>query len=564
MIAQALKSRRPAADQIGVGANGTKGSAATAVAARAFGGRPLRRARVLRALLAALACCGLVAAAASPAGAWVVHGSQRHAYGMVLRAGVSPGKVKGSVAAANHYSSTSATPTNLAYGQGAVLHSSTPYLIFWDPGNQISTTTRSLVERYFTDSARDSGLPSNVFAVGRQFYDTAGAADYRQAFGGALVDTAPYPSNGCTDPAGTHATCLSDSQLVNQVFAAVTAQHWPSGLNPIYFIVTPPSVVTCESSGTPCSDDVFCAYHSGFSAPLSGSEYLYADIPMTLMDSASDEKSCQADGNGAVQEPNGDVGDVVLKYLSHEYNETITDPNGDGWVNPTSGAEDGDQCNSIADSSNAFLPTLSGNAALGTLANQLVNGHQYYVQGEWSNGDSGCRMQPAAGTVTPSFTPVSAAAGSPASFSPSATTSSNPIAATAWDFGDGGQAFTIGSSLAAAQHTYAVAGSYPVRLTVYDNRGNANSATQTVQVAAAPTTAAPSPPPPTTSSAPASTTPIPSAASNPTPVVATVPRKLVVTAAKPRLVCKRVKTRHGTKRVCRPARKKRAKKKRHR
>lgn len=59
------------------------------------------------------------------------------------------------------------------------------------------------------------------------------------------------------------------------------------------------------------------------------------------------------------------------------------------------------------------------------------------------------------------------------------STAGASIQSYAWSFGDGATA--TGPS---AQHTYAVAGTYPVRLTVTDNLGAINSTTLTVQVSA--------------------------------------------------------------------------------
>ncbi|MFF1635008.1 LamG-like jellyroll fold domain-containing protein [Leifsonia sp. NPDC058248] len=64
------------------------------------------------------------------------------------------------------------------------------------------------------------------------------------------------------------------------------------------------------------------------------------------------------------------------------------------------------------------------------------------------------------------------------------TASNDPdgmIQSYAWDFGDGGTATTP-----TANHTYATGGTYPVKLTVTDNRGGTNTATKSVTVTAPP------------------------------------------------------------------------------
>jgi hypothetical protein len=73
------------------------------------------------------------------------------------------------------------TGFRLPYLGGPVLRSSRPYLIFWTtPGESISSSLESLIERFFTDVVADGGKSSNAFGVLRQYYDRTGFADYRQ------------------------------------------------------------------------------------------------------------------------------------------------------------------------------------------------------------------------------------------------------------------------------------------------------------------------------------------------------------------------------------------------
>jgi hypothetical protein len=65
---------------------------------------------------------------------------------------------------------------------------------------------------------------------------------------------------------------------------------------------------------------------------------------MPMLPASSDPKSCQADGNTAVQEPNADPADLVIDDLSHDDDETITDPLGTSCYDPVSGNEEADGC----------------------------------------------------------------------------------------------------------------------------------------------------------------------------------------------------------------------------
>jgi PKD repeat protein len=451
---------------------------------------------ILGAFCAALALGGALVPGASAA---VVHSRTGQFIGVAPRPGAAiPGAVTATRAAG--VVTASSSWRNLSYQGGPVLHSSDPYLIFWAPSPEtIPSSWQSLIERYFTDVAGDSGKATNVYAVARQYTDGAGFADYRQTFdpaGQVVQDTDAYPARDSSNcDASPYATCLTDDQLQAEISAQIAAHGLPSDgprTNselpdgaPIYFVVLPSDVDVCfaDGSGT-CASNDFCAYHSAFAD--GADNVLYATIPAVALDSPQDAKGCQWDGNSLVQEPNASIADVALKYISHEDNETITDPLGTGWWNDYTGNEDGDNCNS------AFTPTLGGDAGAGTLYNQLIAGDQYYLQSEWSNGSGGCAMQPAGATITPRFSVPAGprTAGSPLSFDPTASTGTYRFTSETWNFGDGAPtSFHAGRTLTAATHTYAAPGDYTVTLTLVDNRGNLTTGTEEISVDASPTAA---------------------------------------------------------------------------
>lgn len=463
----------------------------------------------------------LLAVLAPGASAVVVHEPNGRLLGVTPRAGINPASIPGSVAA-QHAASPFSSDGNLDYNGGPVLHSSAPYLIFWTPsGESIAAGSESLLERYFTDVAADSGKADDVYGVDRQYTDGAGFADYNQTFNSAtqaIVDTQPYPAqdtSNCPDTSSSYPTCLTDAQLQAEVQRLISAEGLPTDGStgaselaqnaPIYFVVLPADVNVCLP-GDVCGDNYFCAYHSPF---VDGSNYvLYAAIPTLL--AQQDPKDCQDDGNSGVQEPNGNLADVVIKYMSHEDNETITDPLINAWYDDNSGNEEGDNCNFYGSfdpqegyNPNAFTPTLGGDAGAGTLYDQLINNDQYYIQSEWSNGDVNCEMEPSAGTITPNFSvpaPGSNPVGQPVNFDPSDSTVTNPASSATWDFGDGtAQAFNAGgSALEIASHTYAAPGNYTIKLTLVDDRGNLASTTKLITIGSPPNatfTFSPSQPP---------------------------------------------------------------------
>ena len=456
--------------------------------------KPIRVGRV-RFLMALVGAAAALAAIAPAAGAVVVQEANGQRAGLALVNGVNPASVPGNQAGRGPASPFSANG-NLDYNGGPVLHGVTPYLVFWDPAGQISAADQALYARFFSDSAADNGKATNIWAVDRQFTDSTGFANYAQTWKSthAIIDTQPYPTAGqCTEASYTGETaCLYDSQIQAEVARLKTADGLPTGLTghaPIYFVVTPPTVNSCFSNNSTCADNYYCAYHSSFTA--SAKTLLYADMPTLL--AVHDPKGCQYDNNSAVQDPNArPIADVVLKAMSHEASETITDPLGNAWWNTSSGNEDGDNCNFYGSTvnpnggsnPNAFQPYLGGTAATGTLYNQLIHADKYYIQSEWSNGDVNCKMQPTAATLTAAFTaPATAAHGTPVSFNPAGSSSSAGYTSTTWSFGSA-VVFTR-SGPATISHTFpaSMAGkTVKVTLTVVDRYGNLKSVSHTINI----------------------------------------------------------------------------------
>jgi hypothetical protein len=351
-----------------------------------------------------------------------------------------------------------AAPGNLLYGGGPVLHSNVTYAIFWDPAGKLTASYRSTITKYFADVASDSGKTSNPYGVTAQYTDATGPAAYASTFGGAVIDTTPYPS-GCPIASG-YTACFNDSQLAAEVRAVVGAQKWPTGLKPIFFVFTPGGVNSCfDSAGTSCASNSFCGYHSD--TTLAGQAVLYADQPY------GDISGCTAH-----QYPNGNPADATLDTVSHEHNEVITDPLGNAWAD-ASGNENGDKC------SHQFAAALGDPA--GGWFNQVINNSHYYVQQEWSNAAGGCVQRAGAQAIFTS-SPSPARPGSPVAFDASASMGVNGLASgQSWSFGDGATA-----SGAATTHTYSAPGLYTATLTVSDGAGGSATSTATILVTGTP------------------------------------------------------------------------------
>jgi hypothetical protein len=480
-----------------------------------------------RSLLVA-AACSLAAAAlisAAPAGAVVaeIHG---HGFGITPIANPSGEQLASRLT--SRYSAVHSSArgfdeppfggSELKYHGGPVMHSVGAHVIFWDPGKEFTTKTKEVVEGFFTDVAKDSGLATNVHGVAGQYTDTTGHAAYNDKFEGAVVDETAYPASGCSVPAEgdkgpPYTKCLEDSQLQTELSKVVTEKSLPKGPAQLYFVLLPHTVATClpEFVGPKhvCSNNFFCAYHSFIEAG-SSNEIIYADVPFTLLDTEN-AKGCQTDGPvgsaliKTIENPNKDTAgtdastrfaDVAVKYANHEWNEAVTDPlvgPQTAWVDEE-GQESADKCNSypfVAElegepgfDKHAFAPTLGGSTGEANLFDQLINGGHFYLQSEWDNGAKACTMRPV--EIAGAFGPTTGVPGVPITFS----ASGDPYGGfePTWTFGDGGTG--TGASVG---HTYAAAGSYTVTMTPKDNLTGASGP----PVAHTVTVTAPAPPPPT-------------------------------------------------------------------
>jgi len=235
----------------------------------------------------------------------------------------------------------------------------------------------TVINQYFTDVAHDSGGTANVYSVAKQYTDGSGAVEYQSTVGGSYVDHDPLPSNGCDD--GTDAVCLTDAQLQAEIQHVLTAKGWHGSDTNMFFLLTPDGVGSCfDGFSNQCTTNVYCAYHSSFT-DSSGEPVIYANQPYDATINGCDPGSS----------PNNDDADADLNTISHEHNEAITDPFGDGWWRDSDGEENGDLC-----AWNFGNPVIPGGDF-----NQVINGHHYLTQEEFSNSSfftsgGGCLQHP--------------------------------------------------------------------------------------------------------------------------------------------------------------------------
>ena len=296
----------------------------------------------------------------------------------------------------------------LVYHNGPVMGTSAPSgtitvtPIYWAPGGNSSfdsfdSTYRAVNNRYITDIAAGSGATSNVYGILPEYYSTAAGVNtnikYSIAAGTPITDTAAYPTVGqCTPvpiPGGpalvnNYTACITDSQLRTELNAVIAANGLPTGLSNIYVMFFPPNVETELSFVSPpqYSNANFCGYHGSYTA--GGKTVVYANEPFPVY--------CDTGGY-----PDGDVyGDMEISTLSHELSEAFTDPAPGGWYD-SSGNEIGDECAYNYGPQLGTVSTIYGPQPY----NQVINGHDYYTQTEFSNAayaatgvGTGCRQTP--------------------------------------------------------------------------------------------------------------------------------------------------------------------------
>ena len=337
-----------------------------------------------RVLLPVIVCIVLGALAPSALGKPTFHPRIKGALGLVPPVNSSGLSVSDDIA------SGLLTPETY-HGGSVMVGGVTVHTIFWAPPGFAFQGPRApapsyagLVQQFFTDSAHDSGTSTNFFSVLPQFAQetgvnghappgvTPGSYNFAYSLGAdSINDTNPYPANGqCASP-NDIGTCLTDGQVQAEVDRiAPTNQR---GLHNLWFVFLPPNVDECITAGV-CGTNAFAGYHSVSDTGHGPTIYAVAIDPVieTLIKQGADPQGF----------PDAES---TLDTAAHETTEAMTDPEGVGWMDPN-GFEVADKCE--------FGPAVG--TPLGFAGpdnapfNQVINGHKYLLQDEWSNPDSSC------------------------------------------------------------------------------------------------------------------------------------------------------------------------------
>lgn len=301
--------------------------------------------------------------------------------------------------AAPHTKRASAEAKLMTYHGGPVMSSNTNYPLYWSPAGESAYPAGYIsgIDRWFGDLAHDSGGLLNTDSLLVQYGDKEGHfANYESHFGGALIDTDPYPPSVCK----AAAICLTPEQLQAEIQTYAEGHGLPGDLAHEYFVLTPPGVAICfEASGHDCSEGTehfkFCAFHSFFK--VGAATYVYADDPY------DETPACVAES------PNESPSDHAISGgLAHEHSESVTDPEISAWFNEKE-EEVADKCRSANPLKELGTPL--GTAPDGAPYNQLVNGDEYLYQQMWSNERAACEQRVAVPPTVKKIAPKKGPAG---------------------------------------------------------------------------------------------------------------------------------------------------------
>jgi hypothetical protein len=210
---------------------------------------------------------------------------------------------------------TPSSVTTFTNHGGPVMTGTTNVYYIWY-GNWAGNSATSIL----TDLAKSIG-GSTYWAINTQYPDNNGNR----------------PANsvvfaGSTSDSYSKGKSLAESDIQSIVSSAIKSKKLPSDSNGVYFVLTSSDVAHSDF----CTK--MCGYHDHFS--VNGADIKYSFIG----DSSRCTSTCAASQN-RTGSPNGNVGaDAMATVIAHELEETVTDPDLNGWYGASLSEENGDAC----------------------------------------------------------------------------------------------------------------------------------------------------------------------------------------------------------------------------
>lgn len=167
---------------------------------------------------------------------------------------------------------------------------------------------------------------------------------------------------GSISVAARHGARLSDAGVRRQVATAIAHGALPSDADGIYVVITSADVAETSGFGSR-----YCGWHTRTTVSGTDIKYVFVGDP-TL-------KAPRTCAPPVASTPNADRGaDAMASTLVHEIDETLTDPDLDGWYDRYYN-ENGDKC--------AWTYGATYPSANGAQANVDFSGRDFLVQRNW-------------------------------------------------------------------------------------------------------------------------------------------------------------------------------------
>ena len=254
------------------------------------------------------------------------------------------------------------TGNGIDYNGGPVMHGTVKvYFIWYGDWSQDPAASGILS----TWASSIGGTPYEN--INSTYGDANGNVSGLVSFAGSTVSTSNFGN------------LLNDSNIASIVSNALTSHAIPTDTNAVYFVLTAPGVG--ESSGFLSQ---YCGWHTY--GTLSGSNIKYA-----FVGDAGTQSGCSVQFG---KSPNNDPPiDAMISVMSHELEESISDPNLNAWYSDANGQENADMC--------AWNFGAQSTAPNGSSYNMTFGNNHYLIQQNWLNANGGGCVQ--AWASTPDF-----------------------------------------------------------------------------------------------------------------------------------------------------------------
>jgi hypothetical protein len=243
--------------------------------------------------------------------------------------------------------------TDVSYNGGAVITDAINYPVY--------VNTAAAAVGYPGTLLRDLGKSDMVHVIDQ--YVGLTASNRYQAGVGISLTYASTPSVPFHD------------KNIRAIVHAAAVSLGKTGYHAVYHIFLAAGQDVCSGGSCYSPDDIakfgFCAYHDSLDFKDIG-HVIYSLEPYQAV------PECQT----GPPSPNGLVIDSTMDTLSHEFFESITDPDGTAWYNTQSLDEDGEEIADICVTTSPIYPVVK------------LNGTLYELQADYSNIYHGCAYVP--------------------------------------------------------------------------------------------------------------------------------------------------------------------------